>query len=286
MKHFTLLGAALLLCGSMAVAQPRSASAPQKLLSTSTGLMAPVWSPDGSMIAATGDNYTGIVIARADGSQLRTLTTDAGAGYKMVWDGNDQIVGRTNVTRNGLVLHELRSWNVANGKSEVLVPLSRNAQAPTLRAAGLRKSSVNIYEQMMARPAEVAGEVAALAQFKGQIIINPAVSADGRRIAFQVPGKGMWTINADGTGLKSLGMGSHPSWLPDNATIVYTIVKDNGEQFTASTLMALNIDKNISVTLSADATFMPMTPAVSPDGTKVAVENAVDNAIYVLTLNY
>lgn len=286
MKHFTLLGLALTLGAGMAMAQPRSASAPVMLLSTPTGLMAPVWSPDGSKIAATGDNYTGIVVANADGTGLHTVTTTAGAGYKMVWNGNDAIIGRTNINEQGRVMHELCSWNVANGAVEVIVPKSRNAAAPSLRAAGLSRRAANVYDLMLAQPDKVASQVSALSQFDGQIIINPALSPDGTKVAFQVPGQGMWTINANGTDLRHIGAGSHPQWLNDNATIVYTIVQDNGREFTASALMALNTTNNRSVTLVSRTDMLPMTPAVSPDGSKVAFENAADQAIYVVTLKY
>lgn len=286
MKHFTLLSVAMLLGTGVAVAQPRSASAPAMLMSVPTGLMAPVWSPDGSQIAATGNNYTGIVVARADGSGIRSITSAPGAGYKMVWNGENEIIGRTNVRQNGLVLHEICSWNVADGASTVLVPLSRTAAAPTLRSAGLRRGSADIYELMMSDAAGVANRVAALGQFAGEVIINPALSPDGKRIAFQVPGQGMWTINADGSDLRSIGAGSHPAWLKDNSTIVYTMVTDDGANFTSSTLLALNVDNGRSVTLTSRPDFLPLTPAVSPDGLKVAFENAADNAIYVITLNY
>ena len=146
---------ALLMCGGAAAAQPRSASAPQLLLTTPTGLMAPVWSPDGSKIAVTGDNYTGIMVA-----------------------------------------------------------------------------------------------------------------------------------NADGTGLRSLGLGSNPSWLPDNESIVYTVVKDNGQVYTSSTMLAMNVVSGESVTLTSRTDMIPLTPAVSPDGTKVAFQNAADQSIYVVTLKY
>lgn len=286
MKHFTLFGMALLMCGGVAAAQPRSASAPQLLLSAPTGLMAPVWSPDGSRIAVTGDNYSGIMVANADGTGLSLVTDAAGAGYKMLWDGNESVVGRTNITENGRVMHELRSWNVTDGASRLIVAKSRNAQAPSMRAIGRRQGAPGIYDQMVAQPAEVAANVAALNEFAGQIIINPALSADGRHIAFQVPGRGMWVIDADGTGLKSLGLGSNPSWLPDNESIVYTVVKDNGQVYTSSTMLAMNVLTGKSVTLTSRTDMIPVTPAVSPDGTKVAFQNAADQSIYVVTLKY
>ena len=286
MKKCLLFGLAVVMCGGIAVAQPRSASAPVKLISAPVALMAPVWSPDGTQIAVTGNNYTGIMVADADGSNLRVLTEEAGAGYKMVWNGSNSIVGRTNIVENGRVLHEICKWNVADGARSVMVAKSRTTQAPTLRAAGLKKSAANVYELMMAQPAKVAWQVPALAQFEGKVIINPALSADGKRVAFQVPGKGMWVMNADGTELRSLGKGSHPQWLSDNATVVYTVVKDNGQDFTASTLYALNVDNGKNVTLTAMSNIIPLTPSVSPDGLKVAFENAADNAIYVINLKY
>ena len=285
MKHFTFLGMAALLAFS-ATAQPRSASEPALLLSTPTGLMAPVWSPDGSQIAVTGNNYTGIMVANANGSDFRMVTDAPGAGYKMVWNGEAEIVGRTNQMQQGRVMHEMCAWNVATGSTQVLVPLSRTTQAPTLRAAGRVRGVRGIYEQMMSAPDKVADQVEALSQFSGEIIINPALSPDGSRIAFQVPGKGMWMIYADGTNLQSIGTGSHPAWMPDNATIVYTIVTDNGNTFTSSTLMAMNVNNGKSVVLTARPDFIPLTPAVAPDGSKIAFENAVDNAIYVVTLKY
>ena len=286
MKQPLLLGLAVLMCGAGAVAQPRSASAPQKLLSAPVGLMAPVWSPDGKHIAVTSDNYTGIMVADADGSNLRIVTNAEGAGYKMTWNSESAIVGRTNIVEQGRMMHEMYSWNITNNKATLVMQKTRGMQAPTLRAAGLRRGALNIYERMMADPSHVADQVAALGQFSGSIIINPALSPDGNRVAFQVPGKGMWMINADGTNLRSLGKGSHPAWLPDNATIAYTVVTDNGDQYTSSTLVALNVDNGKSMTITSQPDMLPLTPAVSPDGSRVAFENAKDNAIYVVTLKY
>ena len=48
------------LCALPGFGQARAASEPVKLLESRVGLMAPVWSPDGSMLAVTTDNYAGI----------------------------------------------------------------------------------------------------------------------------------------------------------------------------------------------------------------------------------
>ena len=112
MKRNFVLAITLCLCGASLLAQPRSASEPQKLIEHSVGLMAPVWSPDGSQIAVTTDNYTGILVANADGSNLRSITTESGAGYKMKWSADGtQILGRTNIVENNRVLHAVKAWN-------------------------------------------------------------------------------------------------------------------------------------------------------------------------------
>ena len=74
MTKQTFLTLALSMLGVAAMAQPRSASEPTLLIKSSQGLMAPVWSPSGDKIAVTSDNYDGIWVADADGSNLRQLT--------------------------------------------------------------------------------------------------------------------------------------------------------------------------------------------------------------------
>lgn len=280
MKKSHLFALALaLMCSGAASAQVRAAGEPQKLLSTPVGLMAPVWSPDGTMIAVTGDNYTGIYVANANGTDLRIVSNDAGAGYKMMWSNDSKsIIGRANVVENKRVLHESRVYSIANGAVNTLGKASRTVAQP-----GADKAQ-GIYGIMISSPAEAAVQVAALARFAGKTIINPALSPDGNKIAFQVPGKGMWLINADGTGLKSLGNGSHPAWMPDSRTILYTIVKDNGSQFTSSTLMSADTNSGATATVVSSSSLIPLTPAVAPDGSKVAFENAADASIYVVNL--
>lgn len=306
-KHliFTL---ALCACGGMAIAQPRSASEPKLLIKSSQGLMAPVWSPNGDKIAVTTDNYTGILVANADGSNVKQVTDLSGAGYKMQWNAaGTQLLGRTNVMEGNRVFHEVKVWNVENGNEATIVSKTRDLKgtplwadasdqiaiadkkgAGTISIKSAKRTDVaatDVYSMMINDPAGVADQVASLNEFSGRIIINPALSHDGKKVAFQVPGKGIYTCNIDGSGVKYLCKGSHPSWLPDNS-VIYTVVTDNGSYFTGSDIYAINIDTQKSVLLTANTDMIPLTPAVTNDGTKVAFENAKDAAIYVITLKY
>ena len=279
MKKHYLTGLGLLLAMIPAAAQVRGASQPELLLSAPVGMMAPVWSPDGAMIATTSDNYAGIYVANADGTDLRIVTTAPGAGYKMAWSADGKSINaRVNLTNSGAIERQMRRYDVATGQFEALGQRCRTAAQPGADAA------TGIFAKMISAPAEAAKSVKALAQFAGKTVINPALSPDGSKIAFQIPGKGMWLINADGTGLKSLGTGSHPAWLPDSRTIVYTIVEDNGSEFTASTMMSVDTATGATATVLAQSGMLPMTPAVSPDGKRVSFENAADASIYVMNL--
>lgn len=301
---FTLALSAL---GAVAVAQPRGASEPALLLKSQQGLMAPVWSPDGDRIAVTSDNYDGIWIADADGGNLRLVTGESGAGYKMQWSADGKrLLGRTNVVADGRILHEVKVWNTADGGEFTIVektreltgtPLWRDAErvsiadgrgAASVNVRSLKRQAsetVDVYAQMVGDPAGVADKVASLGEFSGKIIINPALSVDGKRVAFQVPGKGIYVCNADGSGVEFVCKGSHPVWLPDNS-LIYTVVTDDGAQFTGSDIYAVDVATKKAVLLTGGTDMIPLTPTVTRDGKRVAFENAKDACIYVITLKY
>ncbi len=306
-QKFTLV-LSLCMMGTTLFAQPKGATEPQLLINAPVGLMAPVWSPAGDKIAVTTDNYAGILVANADGSNLTTVTTEAGAGYKMMWSADGkQILGRTNIIEKSRILHEIKVWNVSNGKSTTLVAKTRNIKGtPTWESAtsitvadrlGIKsinstsavatpQRDINVYELMVSDPAGCASQIPSLNDYTGKIIINPAISPDGSKVAFQVPGNGMFVCDIDGKNLKSLGRASNASWLPDNLHIVVTRTQDNGHAFTASEIYSINTVTGSETLLTNNANFIPLKPSVSPDGMKVAFENAADASIYVINLKY
>lgn len=307
MKKRRILGIAMCAIAMSAMALPRSASAPQMLIKSDQGLMAPVWSPTGEKIAVTSDNYVGIWVADAAGYNLKQVTDNAGAGYKMQWSADgSKILGRTNVTVNNRIFHEIKVWGVADFSETTLVEQTRDIQgtpvwkgveqialsdsrgAAEMNVLSLKrvtKSTTDVFTLMVNEPAEVAAKVPSLREFSGKIIINPALSQDGMKVAFQVPGKGIYVCNVDGSDVKYVCKGSHPSWLPDGS-IIYTVVKDNGVNFTSSEIYARDITTGKSVLLSGNSEIIPLTPTVTKDGTRVAFENAKDACIYVITLKY
>ena len=277
------------------------------LIKSNVGLMSPVWSPDGSKIAVTTDNYAGILVSNADGTNLKSITDEAGAGYKMAWsEDSKSILGRTNVIENRQVMHELKVWNADNGSCRTIVAKTRGMKGtPTwkdasrinfadregFKAANVKTSSKSVsvpdaYSMMMNDPAGAATQIAGIRQYSATMVLNPALSPDGKKVAFQLPGKGIFVCNADGSGIESVCKGSHPAWLPDNRTIVVSRVSDDGSRFTASDLYAVDTANGNETLLTGNTDIIALTPAVSPDGKKVAFENAQDASIYVINLKY
>lgn len=280
MKKQFVTALAVVLSAGMSLMAGLTAGTPVRVAQSANGLMAPVWSPDGTKIAAAGPNYAGIYVFNADGTNGFRLTDAAGAGYKMAWSADgSEIIGRTNVQDGMLVLHETKAWNVNSGKSRVIAARQRSASNPRTGNTGVR-----LLTSMTENAAEVTSQTPAMAEYAGRTVINPALSPDGKLIAFQIVGKGMFVINADGTNLRSLGTGSHPAWMPDSNTLVYTVVTDNGNVITGSTVMTVNLSDNKPEVLISDSNLVPLTPAVDASGTRMAFENGVDGAIYVVTL--
>ena len=280
MKRKLIIAAAIALsCGSM-MAQPKSWSEPQLLIKAEKGLMAPTWSPDGSRIAITGDNFIGIWVANADGTELKQVSEAPGAGYQMYWASTQEILSTPYTIENKKRMTRIERVDATTGKIQAVSPATRNFKRSTVTGA------TDVHQTMLDEPKEASSKIAGLNEYAGNWIINPALSPDGTKIAFQIVTKGLFVCNADGTGLVSLGKGSHPAWLPDSHNLMMTQIVDDGHRFTSSDIYCVNVDTGNAVNITSHSESTPVTIAVSPDGTKLAFDNDTDGAIYIINLNY
>ena len=280
MKRKLIIAAALLLPSLGVLAQPTSWSEPQLLIKAEHGLMAPVWSPDGSELAVTGDNYIGIWVARADGSNLKQVSNEPGAGYMMRWNNNREITCTPYSLENGRRMTRIEQVDITTGTSRQVASAVRNFKRSTAMGAS------SVYRLMLDEPQNATSLIAGLSDYAGKWVINPTLSPDGKKIAFQIVTKGLFVCNADGSGLQELGKGSHASWLPDSRNLLMTSIVDDGHRFTSSDIYCVNIDKGSSVNITPGSDVIPVTIAVSPDGKRVAFDNDTDGAIYIINLNY
>lgn len=280
MKRKLIIAVALVLPGMSAMAQPMSWSEPQPFIKSEHSLMAPVWSPDGSQIAVTGDNFIGIWVADADGNNLRQVSESPGAGYKMLWNSNQEITSTPYTVVDGKRMTRIEQVNVSTASVKQVAPAMRNLKRSAVEGAS------SIYQIMLDEPQNATSMIAGLSDYAGKWVINPVLSPDGSRIAFQIVTKGLFVCNADGSGLIELGKGSHASWLPDSRNLMMTCIVDDGHRFTSSDIYCVNVDKRSAVNITPTSDVIPVTIAVSPDGRRVAFDNDTDGAIYIINLNY
>ena len=278
MKKSLLLFSAIMLSAGSLMAQSKANGEPRLLIKSAQSLMAPVWSPDGSKIAVTGDNFIGIWVANADGSNLNQVSEALGAGYKMNWQDAQTIVSTPYTMENGLRMVRIENVNVETAKISEVAPAQRG-----FRPSKVMKN-VNLLRIMCDQPAEATRLIPSLEQYAGKMVLNPALSPDGKKIAFQIVSYGLFVCDVDGANLKSFGKGAYPSWAPNSRDLMFARIQDNGERFTASDLFSVNTETGVEENLTPNSDVIPITLSVSPDGSKVAFDNDVDGNIYVVDL--
>ena len=278
MKKSLLLFSAIMLSAGSLMAQSKANGEPRLLIKSAQSLMAPVWSPDGSKIAVTGDNFIGIWVANADGSNLNQVSEALGAGYKMNWQDAQTIVSTPYTVENGLRMVRIENVNVETAEISEVAPAQRG-----FRPSKVMKN-VNLLRIMCDQPAEATRLISSLEQYAGKMVLNPALSPDGKKIAFQIVSYGLFVCDVDGANLKSFGKGAYPSWAPNSRDLMFARIQDNGERFTASDLFSVNTETGVEENLTPNSDVIPITLSVSPDGSKVAFDNDVDGNIYVVDL--
>ncbi len=315
LMHIRLIlisGFLLIFCTTL-FAQPRAAGEPLKLVSSeAVNYLNPKWSPDGGTLAFSSDNHDGIWLVNADGDNMRLLSTDSGIGFGYSWSpGGDFIMGRSSRFINQRRHQDIKIIDVTNGDAEILVNQARGIRSLPAWSQNGARIALPIGEdfeyltsdklQQKALPAKSSNTVFAIldrlyaadtesktesiiAEFEGRNIFGLSVSPGGEKAVFQVGGKGLHLVNADGTGLQHLGFAEQPTWTPDGKYIIATLLKDNGYMITSGELYAIDAKTGEQFHLTAHTNVIVMNPSVSPCGKWIAFDNPDDGNIYIMNL--
>ena len=149
----------------------------------------PVWSPDGTQIALQVTRgpagNTDIYVVRADGTDLRRLTTSPADDVWPAWSSDGSTIIYANAGKVG--------------------SFDGSDNSPTSRIYAVPVSG---------------GTPTLVSSPKG--VSDPTYSPDGTRIAFRK--HGIWVMDADGTNVRRLaGPGSYsPRWSPDGTKIAFS----------------------------------------------------------------
>jgi Tol biopolymer transport system component len=270
----------------------------------------PIWSPDGSKIAFTESNYTGLWLMNGDGSDLIQLSEEIGAGYDFTWSPDSrEILSRVYKYEGKTRLNAIKSFNIENKTEKNITGFVRqrlglpawspdNSQIYYLKDENLVKIDTDrkiktgipksiVYQKNAVLYSDLNSSITSLLSggIPNTIYLNVRVSPNGQKVAYEVMGGNLFTMNVDGTGIMDLGTGNNARWSPDSQYLVYMINTDDGHQFLTSDLYIIKSDgkEKINITNSSDE--IEMNPCWSADGKQVVFNTYQDGAIYIMTIS-
>jgi len=291
-------------------AQVRASGDPVPL--TQSGFMNPVWSPDGTHLALSGAGYDGLYVLDTSTGELEEITTESGAGFDYAWspDGSS-LLARVSRSEGVRRYHAVKVFDLADSEEHLLTDYRPSMPAtPSWDAAGERvflytdkelevfdvavepgKTALDRREVIEGRNGFVEADlssrsVSALDTFSDREILNVVRSPDGSRVAFEVLGGNLYSMNADGSDVVDLGSGNRPSWSPDGEWVVYMRTVDDGHMITSSDLIAVQPDGSARSTITRTSDRLEMNPSWSPDGSRIAYDDLTDGAVHAIQVTY
>ena len=296
MKKLLILFALL---GQIAFAQSIDVTSVQVLKGTEAGgFYHPVFSPQGSYLLTTTENYTGLKFHSLTTNDVKTLTADAGAGFDLCIsaDENTILFKRTEMISNlrytslqQYNLQEKKQLQVEKAMREKITPTFAGAQPAYVKDNTLVKSQtggvapfINIENQKMVLYAG-ASRTVLTPNGADASYFWASVSPDQKHIVYTVAARGTFVCGIDGKNPVSLGKLGAPKWL-NNQWVIGMDDKDDGEKVLSSVIVASTIDGKVRQTLATPQTSIAMYPAASADGKKIAF-NSGEGKIYILDIN-
>jgi Tol biopolymer transport system component len=290
----------LIAIGQFVYAQQIDVTSIQLLKGTEKGgYFHPVFSPKGSYLLTTAENYAGLNQHALPSTKIEKLTTDAGAGYdvRISPDENTVLFKKTEMQRN-LRYTSLQSYSLSDKKQAKLAAATREKITPVFagntpavikgkaltrmgKAGEKQGSYINIEDRKMVLYA--GGTRKTLApNGEDKSYFWASVSPDGRHIVYTVAARGSFVCDINGDNVVQLGKLNAPKWL-NNSRVIGMDDQDNGDQVIASEIVVATIDGQLRQTLVTPFVKIAMYPSASADGKQIAF-NSENGQIYIMNI--
>lgn len=269
------------------------------------------FSPDGQKIAFTKSGYQGIWVYDLTTNSTKQITDELAAGYAYKWSSDSKSIlsrvakyesqNRYNAVKvfdiqndQSLQLTDYRvrmpylpEWS--DGDTKVILPSKTGFEVFNSGKQNngiLLKREVNAFvfnDKILTRDVNTESSKT-IDPIKNSQVLNLVTSPDKSKVAFEIIGGDMYSMNIDGTGLTDLGKGYRPKWSADSKKIIYMITEDNGDVFTASDIYSINADGSQKKNLTNTPDKIEMNPCFSPDGKKIVFDDYNDGSIYIMNI--
>lgn len=299
----------LLLGGSILAEQPYPKGDPIALSLPGDFYMAPQWSPEGSTVAATGPNFTGLYLLEFPNGNSIELSNAYSAGYEFSWshDGS-KIASRVSTFENMRRKHSLVVFNVDDATFEII-------SEPRSKMVGVPRWSLND-EHLYLTYAEKMESFNTLNSTSpisepvlfikdGRIVLSPgsglsemslldmpdrvtsySISPDGSQIAFSSSGQNLWVAGSDGKNIVNLGTGIAPSWSPDGKWITCMVTHDDGHALLEADLFLISPEDQSRTNITNTPDQLEMHPKWSPDGNWIVFDTEGRGQLFVQQLEW
>jgi dipeptidyl aminopeptidase/acylaminoacyl peptidase len=230
------------------------ADADAPVLVADGGFRAPRFSPDGRTLLVTGPDWRGLWLVDVDGGASRRIADDDRAGLtaRFLADGRVGFDAR----RAGAV----RTLAIEDDGSQ-------RGIAAAEPAAFAHEDRIYV---------RTAGGVVRVGT--GDRFFGPAMSPDGRRVAFVGLRTGIHVHDLETGATEHLGAGTAPAWSPDGSALAFERTEDDGHEIVASDIWVWR--GGDAVAAIAHPRRIERRPAWSPDGRRIAFDDDA-GAIYV-----
>ena len=210
---------------------------------------APAWAPDGSRItfSSNREGDFDIYVMNADGSGVIRLTTSLAKETLPAWSPDGSRIAFVSFQEGNVEVYVVN----ANGSGQIRVFIQ-----PRLGPGSRDDASV------------------------------PVWSPDSTQVAFTTFRDVQFhthIVNADGSGISSIGVGLGPVWSPDGSRIAFTIGAAPAYGHDDSEIYVVNVNGSGQTRLTNNPA-EDLAPAWSPDGTRIAFVSDRDgnDEIYVM----
>lgn len=289
----------LLLAAPLYAQSPSAAGTPYAL--TPPGTFDARVSPDGRRVALAGVGYATLQIAdlvRNEGRLAlagapQTVLEGGGVGYGFAWTDDGALVARQRGEDGSARVVAVE----AAGETDVLARSDGFTSPPAVAGASVAVASEGeaAYLRGDADVPVLTGSSLALARAGGSTVVwqspsgmpllNLAIAPTGR-VAFEVVGGSLWSMNADGTDAVDHGPGEQPAWSPDGRWLAFVRTTDDGHEITGSDLWSDVAEGGQAAPLAVTPDRLELRPAWGPGGSDLLYHELGRGGIDVLPITF